>query len=1063
MPLNKSLDTVLIIGSGPIIIGQAAEFDYSGTQACKAIKEEGIRTVLVNSNPATIMTDMNVADKVYIEPITIDAVEKIIAKEKPDGLLAGFGGQTALNLAMKLQEEGILDKYNVKLLGVKPETIYKAEDREAFKDLMLEINEPIAKSIIATDIKECKEFVAENGYPVIIRPAYTLGGTGGGTASNEQELEEICASGFHNSPIGQILLEQSVAGWKEIEFEVMRDAKGNSMVICSMENIDPVGVHTGDSIVVAPAQTLASHEYSMLKTSALKILESLDLEGGCNVQYALDYKTDNYIVIEVNPRVSRSSALASKAAGYPIAKIASKIAIGYTLDELKNYVTKTSSAYFEPSIDYTVIKFPKWAFDKFAGAARKLGTQMKATGEVMSIGRTFESAMMKALTSLESKNQGMRLETVKGLTNEELMDKISKCDDERMFAIAQAIRQGVSVDEIYEMTTMDKLFLNGIKNIVVMEEKLRNEELTEDLMLAAKRMGIADKDIAILKNVETDEITAIRKGYGFRPSYKMVDTCAGEFDAQTPYYYSSYESEDENEITEKESVLVLGSGPIRIGQGVEFDYCCVHGVWAINEAGYESIIINNNPETVSTDFDTSDKLYFESLFIEDVMSIIEKEQPKGVVVQFGGQTSINLAEKLHKRGINILGTSYDSIDLAENREKFGKLLEKLNVPSPAGNGVTNLEEALETANRLGYPVIVRPSYVIGGRAMQVVYDDEVLKTYMTEAVSASKSHPVLIDKYVKGTEIEVDAVCDGEEILIPGIMEHVERTGVHSGDSITVYPTITLSQEVKDKLYEYTKSIATELNTKGLINIQYVFDGKDIYVIEVNPRASRTVPILSKITGTPMVKIAVEIMLGKKLKDMDYGVGLIPPRDFYAIKIPVFSTEKLGDVDIYLGPEMKSTGEVLGMDSEFEKAVFKAFKATNIQMPKSGAMYVSIKDVDKEDSLETIKKYYDRGFKLYGSMGTSKFLQEKGIDCEPIKPEDIGEKISSDEIKIIINTPTKGNDKRRRGFKLRRKAAEHKIPVFTSIDTAGLFIKALEVKDVEDTVEYRDLQSYFNK
>ncbi len=1061
MPLNKSLDTVLIIGSGPIIIGQAAEFDYSGTQACKSIKEEGIRTVLVNSNPATIMTDMNVADKVYIEPITIDAVEKIIAKEKPDGLLAGFGGQTALNLAMKLEEEGILDKYNVKLLGVKPETIKKAEDREAFKDLMLEINEPIAKSIIATNIEECKEFVAENGYPVIIRPAYTLGGTGGGTASNEEELEEICASGFHNSPIGQILLEQSVAGWKEIEFEVMRDSKGNSMVICSMENFDPVGVHTGDSIVVAPAQTLASHEYSMLKTSALKILDSLDLEGGCNVQYALDYKTDNYIVIEVNPRVSRSSALASKAAGYPIAKIASKIAIGYTLDELKNYVTKTSSAYFEPSIDYTVIKFPKWAFDKFAGAARKLGTQMKATGEVMSIGRTFESAMMKALTSLESKNQGMRLDTVKGLTNDELMEKISKCDDERMFAIAQAIRQGVSVDEIYEMTTIDKLFLNGIKNIVLMEEKVRNEVLTPELMLAAKQMGIADKDIGILKGIETKEITALRKEYGFKPSYKMVDTCAGEFDAQTPYYYSSYEKEDENEITDKESVIVLGSGPIRIGQGVEFDYCCVHGVWAINEAGYESIIINNNPETVSTDFDTSDKLYFESLYIEDVMSIIEKEQPKGVVVQFGGQTSINLAEKLHKRGINILGTSYDSIDLAENREKFGQLLAKLNVPSPAGNGVTNLEEALETANRLGYPVIVRPSYVIGGRAMQVVYDDEVLKTYMTEAVSASKSHPVLIDKYVKGTEIEVDAVCDGEEILIPGIMEHIERTGVHSGDSITVYPTITLSQEVKDKLYEYTKSIATELDTKGLINIQYVYDGEEIYVIEVNPRASRTVPILSKITGTPMVKIAVEIMLGKKLSEMDYGVGLIPPRDFYAIKIPVFSTEKLGDVDIYLGPEMKSTGEVLGMDSEFEKAVFKAFKATNIQMPKSGAMYVSIKDVDKEDSLSTIKQYYDRGFKLYGSMGTSKFLQDNGIECEPIKPEDIGAKIASDEIKVILNTPTRGNDKRRRGFKLRRKAAEHKIPIFTSIDTAALFIKALEVKDSEENVEYRDLQSYF--
>lgn len=1062
MPLNKSLEKVMIIGSGPIVIGQAAEFDYSGTQACKSIKEEGIKTVLINSNPATIMTDINVADKVYIEPITIDTVEKIIAEERPDGLLAGFGGQTALNLAMRLKEEGILDKYGVELLGVKPDTIKKAEDREVFKDLMLEIKEPIAKSIIATHIDECKKFVEENGYPVIIRPAYTLGGTGGGTAHNDEELVEVCSSGFYNSPIGQILLEQSVAGWKEIEFEVMRDAKGNSMVICSMENVDPVGVHTGDSIVVAPCQTLDSAQYNMLRTSALKILENLDLEGGCNVQFALDTDTDDYVVIEVNPRVSRSSALASKAAGYPIAKIASKIAIGYTLDELKNYVTKTSSAYFEPSIDYVVIKFPKWAFDKFAEAARKLGTQMKATGEVMSIGRTFENAMMKALTSLESKSEGMRLGSLESLNKAEIMEKIGKCDDERMFAVAQAIRIGVSIDEINEATKIDKLFLNGIKNIVDMEETLSKEELTKELMLKAKEMGFADKDISTLRGIDTDEVTELRKEYGFKPVYKMVDTCAGEFDAQTPYYYSSYELEDENEVsTDKESIIVLGSGPIRIGQGVEFDYCCVHGVWAIKEAGYESIIINNNPETVSTDFDTSDKLYFESLYIEDVMSIIEKENPKGVVVQFGGQTSINLAEKLHARGINILGTSYDSIDLAENREKFGNLLAKLEIPSPAGNGVTNLEEALETANRLGYPVIVRPSYVIGGRAMQVVYDDEVLRSYMTEAVTASKKHPVLVDKYVKGTEIEVDAICDGEEILIPGIMEHVERTGVHSGDSITVYPTITLSDEVKDKLHRYTKAIATELNTKGLINIQYVFDGEEVYVIEVNPRASRTVPILSKVTGVPMVNIAVQIMLGKKLSEMEYGTGMVEEKKFSAIKIPVFSTEKLGDVDIYLGPEMKSTGEVLGLDEDFDTAVYKAFKATNIKMPLSGGMYVSIKDVDKEDSLETIKSYSDMGFKLYGSMGTSEFLIGKGIACEAIPMETIEAKIANDEINIIINTPTKGNDKRRKGFKLRRKAAEHKIPLFTSIDTGKLFLTALRVKVSEDKVVYKELKHYF--
>lgn len=1064
MPLNKSLKTVMIIGSGPIVIGQAAEFDYSGTQACKSIKEEGIKTILINSNPATIMTDMNVADKVYIEPITIDTVEKIIEKERPDGLLAGFGGQTALNLAMNLKEKGILDKYGVKLLGVKPDTIKKAEDREAFKELMLEINEPIAESIISTKIEECREFVKKNGYPVIIRPAYTLGGTGGGTAHNDEELEEICSSGFHNSPIGQILLEQSVAGWKEIEFEVMRDAKGNSMVICSMENIDPVGVHTGDSIVVAPAQTLAPHEYNMLRISALKILENLELEGGCNVQFALDYKTDKYIVIEVNPRVSRSSALASKAAGYPIAKIASKIAIGYSLDELKNYVTKTSSAYFEPSIDYTVIKYPKWAFDKFSGAARKLGTQMKATGEVMSIGRTFESAMMKALTSLESKNQGMRVEHLEGFSNEELMEKISKCDDERMFAIAQAIRQGVNVEDINELTKIDKLFLNGIRNIVDMEERIKSEHLDEKLLLKAKQMGIADKDIAILKGIDTEEVTNLRKEYGFKPVYKMVDTCAGEFDAHTPYYYSSFEDEDENEVdNSKQSIIVLGSGPIRIGQGVEFDYCCVHGVWAIKEAGYESIIINNNPETVSTDFDTSDKLYFESLFIEDVMNIIEKENPLGVVVQFGGQTSINLAEKLSKRGIKIMGTSYDSIDLAENREKFGKLLSDLEIPSPSGNGVTNLEEALETANKLGYPVIVRPSYVIGGRAMQVVYDDEVLKTYMTEAVTASKTHPVLIDKYVKGTEIEVDAICDGEDLLIPGIMEHIERTGVHSGDSITVYPTVTLPQEIKDKLFEYTKKIAIALNTKGLINIQYVYDGKEVYVIEVNPRASRTVPILSKITDTPMVKIAVRIMLGEKLKDMEYGTGLVPPRGFCAVKIPVFSTEKLGDVDVYLGPEMKSTGEVLGMDKDLDKAAFKAFKATNTQMPLEGSLYVSLKDVDKDEiSIKTIKGYEELGFKIYSSEGTTEYLKENKINCEAIEFDKVGEKIAEDEIKVIINTPTKGNDKRRKGFKLRRKASEHRIPVFTCIDTAELFLTTLKVKLNEEEVEYREIQSYFN-
>ena len=1063
MPLNKTLKKVMIIGSGPIVIGQAAEFDYSGTQACKAIKEEGIETVLVNSNPATIMTDANVADKVYIEPLTIEVLDKIMDKERPDGLLAGFGGQTALNLAMTLQEEGILEKYGVKLLGVKPNTIKKAEDREIFKDLMVEIGEPVAESIIATNLEQCEDFVSNNGYPVIIRPAYTLGGTGGGIASNHDELVEICLNGIEKSPIGQILLEQSVAGWKEIEFEVMRDGKDNCIVICGMENIDPVGVHTGDSIVVAPCQTLRDSEYQMLRSSALKIIRNLEIEGGCNVQYALDPFSQKYIVIEVNPRVSRSSALASKAAGYPIAKIASKIAIGYSLDELKNYVTKTSSAFFEPTLDYIVVKIPKWPFDKFSSAARKLGTQMKATGEVMSMGRTFESAILKALDSLEGKFVGIKMPSLLELSKEELIEKIQMCDDERIFALAQGLRIGMSVDELYELTKVDKWFLNGIKNIVDMEQTIKNDELNGELLKEAKKVGFTDAEISELSNVDIDRISELRKENRIYPVYKMVDTCAAEFDAQTPYYYSCYEQEDENEISDKKKIIVLGSGPIRIGQGIEFDYCCVHGVWAINEAGYESIIINNNPETVSTDFDTSDKLYFESLYIEDVMNIIEKEKPEGVVVQFGGQTAINLAEKLSKKGVTILGTSFESIDLAEDRGKFGELLNSLNILSPQGSMVTNLDEALEAVKKLGYPVIVRPSYVIGGRAMQVVYDDESLESYMTEAVNLSKEHLVLVDKYVMGTEIEVDAICDGEDVLIPGIMEHIERTGVHSGDSITVYPPITLSKEVIDKLVENTTKIAKSLKTLGLINIQYVYDGKDIYVIEVNPRASRTVPILSKVTGVPMVKLAVESMLGKKLKDLGYGVGLRENENLYAVKIPVFSTEKLGDVDIYLGPEMKSTGEVLGVDSNLSSAVYKGFSASGLKMPTSGGMYVSLRDVDKAEGKGLVEEYLALGIKVYGSLGTSEYLNNNGIDCEPIKLTQIEEKINNKEIDLIINTPTKGNDKERRGFRLRRKATEHRIPIFTSIDTAKLFLTAINIKKDNKSVEYRTMSEYFKK
>lgn len=1061
MPLDQTLKKVMIIGSGPIVIGQAAEFDYSGTQACKAIKEEGIETVLVNSNPATIMTDLHVADQVYIEPLTVEALEKIIERERPDGILAGFGGQTALNLAMKLEETGVLEKYGVKLLGTKREAIQKAEDREAFKQLMLEIGEPIPMSITATTIQECEAFVEQYGYPVIIRPAFTLGGTGGGIAANHQELLEICSRGISSSPIGQILLEQSVAGWKEIEYEVIRDKKDNCIIICNMENMDPVGVHTGDSIVVAPSQTLRDKEYQMLRQASIKIVRSLKLEGGCNVQLALDPKSDNYVVIEVNPRVSRSSALASKAAGYPIAKIAAKIAIGFSLDELKNYVTKTSSACFEPTLDYVVVKIPKWPFDKFNKAARTLGTQMKATGEVMAISRTFESALLKAVTCLEGKFTGLRMFSIMKMTDEELFHKIKQCDDERIFALADALRRGISVEQLYEMTKIDPWFLHGIQNIVHMEKRLQGEPMDEKLLYAAEAMGFTDKEICDLTGLESEFLQKIRKEYGIYPVYKMVDTCSGEFDAQTPYYYSCYEEDDENVISDEKKIVVIGSGPIRIGQGIEFDYCCVHGVWGIKEAGYQSIIINNNPETVSTDFDTADKLYFESLYIDDVMNVIRREQPEGVILQFGGQTSVNLAPKLHERGIKILGTSFESIDLAEDRDKFRDFLEKLNIPTPTGKAVVSIEEALETVKELGYPLVVRPSYVIGGRAMQVVYDQKTLISYMEEAVNLSSKYPVLIDKYVRGIEVEVDAIADGEDILIPGIMEHVEKTGVHSGDSITIYPYVSLDQSTVDKLVQYTEKIAKGLNIVGLVNIQYVFDGREIYVIEVNPRASRTVPILSKVTGVPMVKIAIDTMLGKKLKDLPYGTGLMENKDFYAVKIPVFSGEKLADVDIYLGPEMKSTGEVLGIDRDLDKAIYKGFQATGIKIPTAGGIYVSLKEVDREEGLEIIRQYADFGFKIYASNGTGKFLENRGVSCETIDKSEVIKYIADGTFCMVINTPTKGNDQRREGFRIRRKASEYRIPVFTSIDTARVFLKAIAIKQNEEDVIYRPLSEYF--
>ncbi|MBE6042945.1 carbamoyl-phosphate synthase (glutamine-hydrolyzing) large subunit [Clostridium thermopalmarium] len=1061
MSLDKSLKKVLILGSGPIIIGQAAEFDYSGTQACKSIKEEGIETVLVNSNPATIMTDLNIADKVYIEPLKVEVIERIIEKEKPSGILAGFGGQTALNIAMELQNKGVLKKHNVKLLGINADTIKKAEDREEFKKLMIEIKEPVPESAIATNMDQCREFVKKHGLPIIIRPAYTLGGTGGGIAENMEQYLEICELGLNMSPIHQILLEQSVAGWKELEYEVIRDKKDNCIIICNMENIDPVGVHTGDSIVVAPSQTLTDKQYHMLRNSALKIIRSLKIEGGCNIQFALDPLSDRYIVIEVNPRVSRSSALASKAAGYPIAKIASKIAIGYSLDELKNYVTQTSSACFEPALDYVVVKMPKWPFDKFSTAERKLGTQMKATGEVMAIDRNFESAFLKAITCLEGKIIGLKLANGDELSDEEVIDKIKMQDDERIFAIGEALRRGVSIDYIYELTKIDKWFLNKINNIIKIEKRLESKHVDNELICEASILGFTDEQISKLSNIDVEKIEIVKKLKDIYPVYKMVDTCSGEFEAKTPYYYSCYDKEDENTVSDREKIMVIGSGPIRIGQGIEFDYCCVHGAWAINEAGYESIMINNNPETVSTDFDTSDKLYFESLYIDDVMNVIRKENPKGVILQFGGQTSINLAEKLSKKGVNILGTQFESIDLAEDRDKFRKLLESLDIKTPTGRAVNNIEEAFHVVEKLGYPVIVRPSYVIGGRAMEVIYDKIALEKYMNEAVSLENGHTIIVDKYVKGIEIEVDAIADGEDILIPGIMEHVERTGVHSGDSITVYPPMTLKEETIEKLVENTKKIAKALKTVGLINIQYVFDGKDIYVIEVNPRASRTVPILSKVTGVPMINIAVKIMLGEKLKDMCYGTGLKKENFLHAVKVPVFSNEKLADVDIYLGPEMKSTGEVLGIDYDLDKAIYKGLLGAGIKIETEGAIYVSLKDVDKIEGADIIKEYYDLGFKVYSSEGTGKILKQNNIECEVIDTEKLFDLINKKKIQFIINTPTKGNNSDTEGFKIRRKSAEYRVPIFTCIDTAKICLRAIKLVKQNEKIEYRALNKYF--
>lgn len=1065
MPKKTSLNKILIIGSGPIVIGQAAEFDYAGTQACKAIREEGIETILVNSNPATIMTDKGIADKVYMEPLTEEALEQILDKERPDGMLAGFGGQTGLNLAMELDHKGILKKYGTELLGVNRESIKKAEDREEFKKLMQEIGEPIPSSIIATSMEECYDFVKEEGFPVIIRPAYTLGGTGGGIAENMEQLEMLCYKGMENSAIGQILLEKSVAGWKEIEYEVIRDGRDNCIIICSMENLDPVGVHTGDSIVVAPTQTLRDAEYQMLRDASIKIIRSLGIKGGCNVQFALDPDTGKYIVIEVNPRVSRSSALASKAAGYPIAKIAAKIALGYNLDELSNYVTQTTSACFEPVLDYVVVKFPKWPFDKFRTASRHLGTQMKATGEVMSICRTFESALLKALTSIEIKCDGLHIPFVSNLNDEGLIEKMKACDDERIFCIAEVMRRELmDVEALYQMLKIDRWFLNKIQGIIDMERQLQKGPLTKELVYEAEYRGFTDSDIIELSGISRDVLQDIRVYNDIYPVYKMVDTCGGEFDAVTPYYYSCYDEEDESVPSHEKKILVIGSGPIRIGQGIEFDYCCVQGVWAIKDLGYEAIIMNNNPETVSTDFDTSDKLYFESLNIDDVMNVIKRERPYGVILQFGGQTSLNLAEKLNSRSINILGTAYHNIDLAEDREKFCELLESLHIAVPEGLAVTNEEEAFEAVRRLGYPLVVRPSYVIGGRAMQVVYNDTELTRYLKEAVSLSTEHPVLIDQYIQGKEIEVDAIADGEDILIPGIMEHIERAGVHSGDSISVYPDYSLSEDVEATLVDYTKRIAKALNVVGLVNIQYAYDGNKIYVIEVNPRASRTVPILSKVTRVPMVKLAVAAMLGHKLSESDYGTGLYKRSEEYAVKVPVFSSAKLTDMDIALGPEMKSTGEVLGIDKELDKALYKGFLGAGMNIPTEGNIFVTLKDSEQNQyTADILSDYIDAGFKMYVTDDTMDFFKAHDLPAEEMDYDTAQKWImnhstdSEEKLAMVINLPTVANRKNTDSFPVRRKAIERGISVMTCMDTAWAFLKAIRLKQNDTKLEYKAL------
>ncbi len=1051
MPKNKDIKKVLVIGSGPIVIGQAAEFDYAGTQACRSLKEEGVEVVLVNSNPATIMTDKEIADEVYIEPLTASVLEQIILKEKPDSVLPTLGGQAGLNLGMELAESGFLEKHNVKLIGTTAETIFKAEDRQAFKDTMEKIKEPCAASQVVHNVEDGIRFTNTIGYPVVLRPAYTLGGSGGGIAHNEQELIDILTNGLRLSRVGEVLVERCIAGWKEIEYEVMRDANGNCITVCNMENIDPVGVHTGDSIVVAPSQTLGDKEYQMLRTSALNIISELNITGGCNVQYALKPDSFEYCVIEVNPRVSRSSALASKATGYPIAKVAAKIALGYTLDEIKNAITGKTYASFEPMLDYCVVKIPRLPFDKFITAKRTLTTQMKATGEVMSICNNFEGALMKAIRSLEQHVDSLMAYDFDKLTDKELEDELKIVDDRRIFCIAEALRRGVSYEHIHKITQIDLWFIDKLAIIVEMEQALKTQELTVDLLKEAKRIEFPDKVIADLTGKTEDEIKQMRYANGITAVYKMVDTCAAEFEAATPYYYSVFGGENEAaETNPQKKVLVLGSGPIRIGQGIEFDYCSVHSTWAFKKEGFETIIINNNPETVSTDFDIADKLYFEPLTPEDVESIVNIEKPDGAVVQFGGQTAIKLTESLMKMGVKIYGTKAEDVDAAEDRELFDQILEQTKIPRAAGGTVFTAEEAKEVANRLGYPVLVRPSYVLGGQGMKIAYNDDEIEEFIDIINRIAQDHPILVDKYLQGKEIEVDAVCDGTDILIPGIMEHIERTGVHSGDSISVYPAPTISKEVKETLVEYTKRLAQALHVIGLINIQFIVMDGEVYVIEVNPRSSRTVPYISKVTGIPIVDLATKVIIGNTLKGMGYPTGLAPEADYIAIKMPVFSFEKLRGAEISLGPEMKSTGECLGIAKNFDEALYKAFLGAGVTLPKYKQMIMTVKDADKPEAVGVAKRFAALGYKIYATRSTAKYLQEHGVDALRVnkitqESPNVMDLILGHKIDLVIDTPTQGNgDKSRDGFLIRRNAIETGVYCITAMDTANALARSLE-------------------